>query len=77
MQTFEGAKVFADSRGKSLQTLEVITIQNFVFEVCIVITFKVFADFRFETFKLKVRISWSYLHSLGANERSICQLGVN
>ena len=27
MQTF-GAKVFADSRGKSLQTLEVITIQS-------------------------------------------------
>ena len=25
MQTFEGSKVFADSRGKSLQTLEVIT----------------------------------------------------
>ena len=25
MQTFEGAKVFANSRGKSLQTLEVIT----------------------------------------------------
>ena len=25
MQTFEGAKVFADSRGKSLQTLDVIT----------------------------------------------------
>ena len=29
MQTFEGAKVFADSRGKSLQTLDVITIQYF------------------------------------------------
>ena len=25
LQTFEGAKVFADFRGKSLQTLEVIT----------------------------------------------------
>ena len=37
MQTFEGAKVFADSRGKSLQTLEVITIQTF--------GAKVFADF--------------------------------
>ena len=30
LQTFEGAKVFADFRGKSLQTLEVITIQTFL-----------------------------------------------
>ena len=28
MQTFEGAKVFADSRRKYLQTLAVITLQN-------------------------------------------------
>ena len=44
-----GAKVFADSRGKSLQTLEVITKQNFVLKVYIVITSKVCADFRFES----------------------------
>ena len=31
MQTFEGAKVFADSRGKSLQTLDVITIQTLAY----------------------------------------------
>ena len=36
MQTFEGAKVFADFRGKSLQTLEVITIQNFAMKVRLV-----------------------------------------
>ena len=30
LQTFVGAKVFADFRGKSLQTLEVITIQTLV-----------------------------------------------
>ena len=28
MQTFEGAKVFADSRRKSLQTLAIITLQT-------------------------------------------------
>ena len=43
-QTF-GAKVFADSRGKSLQTLEVITIQNFVLKVRLVFKVKVFSDF--------------------------------
>ena len=59
MQTFEGAKVFADSRGKSLQTLDVITIQTF--------KPKLFADFR-------EKIKYEDMHGLDWVYRPIISL---
>ena len=62
------AKVFADSRGKSLQTLEIITIQTL--EVITIQTFKpkLFADFR-------EKIKYEDMHGLDRVYRPIISLG--
>ena len=66
-QTF-GAKVSVDSRGKSLQTLEIITIQTL--EVITIQTFKpkLFADFR-------EKIKYEDIHGLDWVYRQIISLG--